>query len=201
MCEFQKDKNSELSFRWRHCTITQDPLRSPIVACGLGRLYNKDSVIENLLNKTPMPENASHVKSLKVGLIEIYFYFYQLLLYIYFRSNIYLFHLFTINVLFFFQDIKDLSLSPNPEFISNPEKGDGYIDRQTAPYICPVMGIEMNGYFKFILIWNCGCVLSDRCLKSVKGLQCLKVKLFPVLIIFIVKIIVIFFIFFFFIFQ
>lgn len=32
--------------------------------CGLGRLYSKQSVIENLLNKS-MPESCSHIKSIK----------------------------------------------------------------------------------------------------------------------------------------
>ncbi|XP_047111965.1 replication termination factor 2 isoform X2 [Schistocerca piceifrons] len=61
----QKDKNSELSFRWQHCSITQLPLQPPIVACGYGRLYNKDAVIEMLLDKANAPESAKHIKSLK----------------------------------------------------------------------------------------------------------------------------------------
>lgn len=63
----QKDKDSELSFRWRHCCITQQLLQKPIVACQLGRLYSKVSVIEGLLDRSVMPEIASHIKSLKVS--------------------------------------------------------------------------------------------------------------------------------------
>lgn len=33
--------------------------------CGLGRLYSKQSVIEQLLEKDKMPESCSHIKSLK----------------------------------------------------------------------------------------------------------------------------------------
>ena len=40
----QKDKDSELRFRWRHCAIKQDALQKPIVTCELGRLYNKVSL-------------------------------------------------------------------------------------------------------------------------------------------------------------
>jgi hypothetical protein len=36
------------------------------VACGLGRLYSKDAVIEGLLDRTNLPETAQHIKSLKV---------------------------------------------------------------------------------------------------------------------------------------
>ena len=62
----QKDKDSELSFRWRHCNITQEPLEQPIAACGLGRLYKKQAVIESLLDRSILPESAAHIKSIKV---------------------------------------------------------------------------------------------------------------------------------------
>ncbi|XP_067002928.1 replication termination factor 2 [Anabrus simplex] len=132
----QKDKDSELSFRWRHCSLTQQPLQPPIVACGLGRLYNKDAVIEALLDKTNLPETAQHIKNLK--------------------------------------DIRELKLTPNPAFKPSAEKGDAYIDRQTAPYICPVIGLEMNGKFRFAFLWSCGCVVSERALKEVKTQVCHK---------------------------
>lgn len=66
----QKDKASELSFRWCHCSITQQPLQKPIVACGLGRLYSKISILEALLDRTLLPDTARHVKSIKVSQIQ-----------------------------------------------------------------------------------------------------------------------------------
>jgi len=47
----QRDKDSARLYRWQHCTISQEPLKKPIVACEMGRLYNKESVIELLLSK------------------------------------------------------------------------------------------------------------------------------------------------------
>ncbi|KAG8288716.1 Protein RTF2 [Homalodisca vitripennis] len=132
----QKDKDSELSYRWRHCNITQQPLQKPIVACHLGRLYSKISVIEALLDRSQLPETARHIRNLK--------------------------------------DIKELNLTPNPAFQESAEKGDGYVDRQSAPYICPVIGLEMNGKFKFSFIWGCGCVMSERALKEIKTKVCHK---------------------------
>ncbi|XKL66357.1 hypothetical protein PGB90_009777 [Kerria lacca] len=123
----QKDKVSELFFRWQHCNISQEPLRKPIVACSLGRLYNKDSVIEKLLDKCSSA-SVDHIKGLK--------------------------------------DIKDLNLTQNPAYKAEVEKGDNQVDRQTAPYICPITGLEMNGKFKFCFSWNCGCVISERALKQ-----------------------------------
>lgn len=63
---FQKDKSSVQLYRWRNCHLTQESLRPPIVACGMGLLYNKESVLQNLVNKTPFPEASAHIKSLKV---------------------------------------------------------------------------------------------------------------------------------------
>lgn len=80
-------------------------------------------------------------------------------------------------LLLYFQDIKDLSLTVNPAFTSGAETGDGYIDRQTAQYICPTTGIEMNGKFKFCFSWKCGCVVSERALKEVRDNICHKVCL------------------------
>jgi hypothetical protein len=57
---------SELSFRWQHCNVSQEPLKKPIVACTLGRLYNKDTIIEKLLDKSSIPETMAHIKGLKV---------------------------------------------------------------------------------------------------------------------------------------
>lgn len=61
----QKDKNAETVAKWKHCAISQDPLRKPIVACELGKLYNKEAVIEHLIKKdVATAEVAGHIKKL-----------------------------------------------------------------------------------------------------------------------------------------
>lgn len=45
------------------------PLQEPIVSCALGKLYNKDALLEYLLNKAAFgdgEEICGHIKSLKV---------------------------------------------------------------------------------------------------------------------------------------
>lgn len=133
----QKDKQAELAFKWKHCTIRQLPLQPPIVGCSLGRLYSKESVLEGLLDRNTLPESAVHIKNLK--------------------------------------DVRNLNLTPNPAFDGNKaEKGDGYTDGGKSPYICPVIGLEMNGKYKFCFLWSCGCVMSERALKEVKSMSCHK---------------------------
>ncbi|KAM0731589.1 Replication termination factor 2 [Formica fusca] len=133
----QKDKQAELAFKWKHCTIRQLPLQLPIVGCSLGRLYSKESVLEGLLDRNTLPESAVHIKHLK--------------------------------------DVRNLNLTPNPAFDGDKaEKGDGYTDGGKSPYICPVIGLEMNGKYKFCFLWSCGCVMSERALKEVKSMTCHK---------------------------
>ncbi|CAH8634221.1 unnamed protein product [Dicrocoelium dendriticum] len=50
---------------WRHCTLSQDRLRIPIVSCQLGRLYNKESVINKLLSRSNTNDVAEHIRRLK----------------------------------------------------------------------------------------------------------------------------------------
>ncbi|KAI8125760.1 hypothetical protein FF38_07623 [Lucilia cuprina] len=126
----QKDKDAEREFRWLHCALTQQRLQEPIVMCGLGRLYSKQNVIEQLLEKDKMPEAAKHIKSMK--------------------------------------DIKQLNLTPNPAF-TEEDKTEGLLDTRHAPYICKLIGLEMSGKFRFVALWSCGCVMSERALKEIKG--------------------------------
>ncbi|XP_020339365.1 replication termination factor 2-like isoform X1 [Oncorhynchus kisutch] len=136
------DKNAELAARWKYCALSTEKLRRPIVACDLGRLYNKDAVIEYLLDKSadrPNSEVASHLRGIK--------------------------------------DIKELNLTDNPAWEGERRntKGDRYEDMHCAMFICPVVGLEMNGKHRFCFLQTCGCVFSDRALKEVKTEICHKV--------------------------
>lgn len=48
----------------------QRPLEEPIVSCALGKLYNKDAILEYLIDKTVYGDGEAicrHIRSLKVG--------------------------------------------------------------------------------------------------------------------------------------
>uniref|UniRef100_A0A3Q1GDQ4 Replication termination factor 2 n=1 Tax=Acanthochromis polyacanthus TaxID=80966 RepID=A0A3Q1GDQ4_9TELE len=79
-------------------------------------------------------------------------------------------------VLFFLQDIKELNLTDNPEWEGERRnaKGDRYEDIHCGMFICPVVGLEMNGKHRFCYLQTCGCVFSDRALKEVKTEICHK---------------------------
>lgn len=135
------DKNAELAAKWKYCALSQEKLRRPIVACELGRLYNKDAIIEYLLDKSaerPNAEAVAHIRGTR--------------------------------------DIKELNLTDNPEWEGERRnaKGDRYEDIHCGMFICPVVGLEMNGKHRFCYLHTCGCVFSDRALKEVKTEICHK---------------------------
>ena len=103
------------------------------VSCDLGRLYNKDSVIELLLKRDTFPADAAeHIRSLK--------------------------------------DVVELQLTRKTDFQPTMDQATG--DQQDWPFVCPVVGVEMNGKYRFCYIRGCGCVLSERALKEVKSESC-----------------------------
>ncbi|XP_032317309.1 replication termination factor 2 isoform X1 [Camelus ferus] len=133
------DKDAELVAQWNYCALSQEILRRPIVACELGRLYNKDAVIEFLLDKSSekaLGKAASHIKSIK--------------------------------------NVTELRLSDNPAWEGDKgnTKGDKHDDLQRARFICPVVGLEMNGRHRFCFLRCCGCVFSERALKEIKAEVC-----------------------------
>ncbi|XP_068150249.1 replication termination factor 2 [Drosophila tropicalis] len=67
------------------------------------------------------------------------------------------------------KDIKNLKLTPNPAYEVNEDKTEGLLDTRHAPYICKLIGLEMSGKFRFVALWSCGCVMSERALKQIKG--------------------------------
>lgn len=135
------DKNAELAAKWKYCALSQEKLKRPIVACELGRLFNKDAIIEYLLDKSaerPNTEVVTHIRSTK--------------------------------------DVKELNLTDNPAWEGEKHniKGDCYEDMHCAMFICPVVGLEMNGKHKFLYLQTCGCVFSERALREVKTEICHK---------------------------
>ncbi|EUC65598.1 Rtf2 RING-finger protein [Rhizoctonia solani AG-3 Rhs1AP] len=64
----QADKNNLILAAWFFCALSKRPLQEPIVSCVLGKLYNKDAMIEFLLDRSAYgdgEEICGHVKSLK----------------------------------------------------------------------------------------------------------------------------------------
>jgi hypothetical protein len=66
--EARPDQNAVLIATWFFCALSKRLLQDPVVACRLGKLYNKDAVLEYLLNKQAYGDGdkiCSHINSLR----------------------------------------------------------------------------------------------------------------------------------------
>lgn len=68
--DLNRDKNADRSAKWQFCALSGLRLKEPIVACQLGRMYNKTAIIEHLLElktatRTEHNPLVSHIKSLR----------------------------------------------------------------------------------------------------------------------------------------
>ncbi|KAL7667588.1 hypothetical protein ACOME3_010595 [Neoechinorhynchus agilis] len=66
----RKDKQALRAARWNNCSLSQLPLKLPVVACRRGRLYNKHELILALIERkdptvAPNFKNLRHIKKLK----------------------------------------------------------------------------------------------------------------------------------------
>ncbi|KAF8924349.1 Rtf2 RING-finger-domain-containing protein [Dissophora ornata] len=62
------DQNILNRVQWFSCALSKKPLIAPIVACGLGKLYNRDAILEFLLDRSAYGDGdliCKHIKSLK----------------------------------------------------------------------------------------------------------------------------------------
>jgi hypothetical protein len=59
-----KNLKEELRQRARLCAVSSKTLFAPIVACPLGNLFNKEAILQVLVDKS-LPENLSHIRGLR----------------------------------------------------------------------------------------------------------------------------------------
>lgn len=136
---------------WTLCQIHLETLKFPIVACELGRFYNKESVIELLLDRHTLagkfpPEThkkCMHIRNMK--------------------------------------DVTELYLEVNPNHKKEKEavimlNGSSTVagTEDGSQYHCPISGLEMNGRYRFVFFLTCGCVVSERAYQNVTDGMCPK---------------------------
>lgn len=62
--EEKMDNDEMAKVKSQLCALSKEPLKQPIVACRLGRLYNKEDVIRRMIEKT-IPSGLRHLRKLK----------------------------------------------------------------------------------------------------------------------------------------
>lgn len=131
----------------------QRDLEPPLVADALGKIYNKDALLEYLLAPPPSADNpvstrpfgadgiaaAGHLRSLK--------------------------------------DVQQLKLTPvsstSEQSISSATNAvsGGQVEYGKARWECPITMRGMNGSIKFVYVKGCGCVASEAGLKELAGVN------------------------------
>ena len=61
------DESEKQRLRWQYCAISEEPLREPVVCDELGNLFNKETVLQRLLDKS-MEDSFSHIRRTKVNI-------------------------------------------------------------------------------------------------------------------------------------
>jgi hypothetical protein len=153
------DINQQLLSSWFNCALSKRHLREPIVSCPLGKLYNKDAVLEYLLDKNTYGDGdviCGHVKNMKD--------FVTLRL--------------TKNPAYDNDDTTNnntTTTSNSGTVVTNSGTGTMHnTATPTARFICPVTLKEMNGHYRFIYLASCGCVFAEAALKEVSEKTCMK---------------------------
>ena len=57
--EVKETQKEKLQYYWAHCALSQKPLSLPIVSDSTGNLYNKDAVLETLLDANKGKEDGN----------------------------------------------------------------------------------------------------------------------------------------------
>lgn len=126
--------------KWDTCRLSGRPLREPVVADALGRMYNKEAVVNYLIEaKVGEAKGVSatdpsmvHIKGLK--------------------------------------DLTLLRLQPNDSHKSDvtaAATAQQHDDQTAASFSCPLTNRPMNGSHRFVYIATSGVVISESGLKSV----------------------------------
>ncbi|KAJ1947052.1 Replication termination factor 2 [Kickxella alabastrina] len=124
------DRKNQLQAMTTNCSLSKRPLRQPIVSDALGRLYNRESVLEYLLDNRAFGDGSqicAHIKGLKdIKTLQL-------------KDN---------------PSLSKHGSRDSTSPVSGPEEAE------EARFVCPVTMKEMNGNLPFEFAWSCGCVFS-----------------------------------------
>ena len=130
--------------------LNKRPLQEPIVSCPLGKLYNRDAILEFLLDRESFGAEGEvvcgHIRTIKV------------------RYAVFI--VADTRLMPHTQDVKTLKLTPNASK-TPPSASFSESQPERASFVCPLNFKEMNGSQPFVYLKPCGCVFSQAGLKAV----------------------------------
>ncbi|KAJ2004513.1 Replication termination factor 2 [Coemansia thaxteri] len=132
-------KNQAIALNF-FCALSKQPLEQPIVGDELGRLYNREAILEYLLDRSAFGdghticENIQCLKDVKT-------------------LNV------TPNPAALNSERQQANGGKKPALLS-------FDAQPTSRFLCPITMKEMNGNMPFEFIWSCGCVFSAQARKE-----------------------------------
>ncbi|KAJ3292125.1 Protein RTF2 [Borealophlyctis nickersoniae] len=139
------DARVQLYAAWFSCALSKRPLQQPVVACGLGKLYNKDAVLEYLVGRGGYGDGdkiCGHITGIK--------------------------DVTTLNL------TPNPAYSSVNAPTQSTILGETQEKPLVSPFTCPITHREMNGKSRFSFIQTCGCVFAEQAFKEVPSTTCLK---------------------------
>ncbi|KAJ1645034.1 Replication termination factor 2 [Coemansia erecta] len=149
------DRKAQLIAMFFSCALSKQPLQQPIVADGLGRLYNREAVLEYLLDNSKFGDGnaiCAHIRGLKdIKTLQLH-------------PNPSLTNVSSDNGTIASKKDGKEGLGSSKQQLSDLSFGE----QPTARFVCPVTMKEMNGNLPFELAWPCGCVFSALARKEMR---------------------------------
>ncbi|CAO1617950.1 unnamed protein product [Sympodiomycopsis kandeliae] len=150
----KSNKSSSDRQQWTTCAFSKEPLREPVVADALGRVYNKEAVtqylVQKAMNKISNEQGKGAAKKVDVFGAEVLGHI---------KSS---------------KDLTTLKLTSNPSFkgpshTSSESSSNDPLPSSQTPFICPLTSKLMNGSIRFVYIRTkeSGVVLSESSLKMI----------------------------------
>eukprot|EP00842_Homolaphlyctis_polyrhiza_P006389 jgi/Hompol1/6751/HPOL_002334-RA len=129
---------------WRFCALSKQELETPVVACALGKLYNKLAILEFLVDRTTYGDGdivCGHINSQK--------------------------DLITLNL------TANPAYSPSDKQETAILGSFSGVAASVPRFSCPITQKEMSGKTRFVCLRSCGCVFSELALREVASKACL----------------------------
>jgi len=161
--EKKMERRNNAKIRLSNCALTDEPLKSPIVACDLGNLYNKQALLEFILGKDRFENKKDQYK-------ETFFHLKSL-------KSVFDIHP-TLS-----KETEDLSTSTSSSSSSSSSSSNnkvvqidlegGLSNMEKGLFVCPITGADANGFHPFCALKKCGHCFSQKLFLQIKSQVCM----------------------------
>ncbi|KAI4218441.1 MAG: hypothetical protein LQ349_008717 [Xanthoria aureola] len=143
--QVKETQTEKLQYYWSHCSLSQKPLSPPIVSDSTGNLYNKDAVLENLLNTSKDSQDGNIAGNER-----------------------------TAGTIKSLRDIVEVRFRIEEEEEEEEGKEDSATRSNELRLVCPVTGKRLGPGVKAVYLAPCGHAFAETAVREMPGEQCLE---------------------------